>query len=51
MVNERPTVLDHSAGFCKVCGRPSQAVICEACGIKIRGEALILKKHKDKGEA
>jgi hypothetical protein len=35
---------------CKACGRPSEQIICEACSIKIRGEALVLKRHKDKGE-
>jgi hypothetical protein len=36
---------------CGVCGRLSEDIICEPCRVRIRGEALVLKKHKDKGEA
>jgi len=35
---------------CEACGRPSDQIICEACCIRIRAEALVLKKHKDRGE-
>lgn len=36
---------------CEVCGMPSGELICESCRIRIRAEALSLKKRKDKGEA
>ncbi len=41
----------HARQVCEACGKPSDQIICDACSIKIRAEALVLKKHKDKGEA
>jgi hypothetical protein len=40
----------HAGHVCNVCGRPSENTICDQCSIKIRAEALIRKRHKDKGE-
>jgi len=52
MANIRSAILRQNArGVCKVCGRASAQIICEACSIRIRAEALVLKKHKDRGEA
>ena len=41
---------EHARHVCNMCGKRSEEIICEVCGIKIRAEALIIKKHKDKGE-
>jgi hypothetical protein len=53
MAYVEPAILrtEHSRHVCNVCGKPSEETICEACRIKIRAEALVMKKHKDKGEA
>jgi len=42
---------EHARHVCKVCGKPAEDTICESCSIKIRSEALINKRHEDKGEA
>jgi hypothetical protein len=48
---ERPILRgQYAKRVCEVCGRSSEEIICEPCRVKIRGEALILKKHKDRGE-
>lgn len=41
----------HARHVCNVCRKRSEETICEVCGIKVRAEALVIKKHKDKGEA
>jgi hypothetical protein len=48
---ERPILrTEHARYVCNVCGRPSAETICEACEVRIRAEALAMKKHRDKGE-
>lgn len=42
---------EHARHVCNVCGKAGEDTICESCSIKIRAEALIIKKHEDKGEA
>ncbi|MBI2372040.1 MAG: hypothetical protein HYV08_17725 [Deltaproteobacteria bacterium] len=34
---------------CQLCGRPSASVICEACGAKVRAEAMRRKQQIEKG--
>lgn len=41
----------HAKHACNVCGRLSEETICEACAVRVRAEALAIKRHKDKGEA
>lgn len=41
---------EHASHVCNVCGGLSEDTICDQCAIKIRGEALIRKRHEDKGE-
>jgi recombinational DNA repair protein RecR len=49
---ERPILRsEHAKHVCNVCGRASEETICEACRVNVRAEALVMKKHKDKGEA
>ncbi len=33
---------------CKLCGKPSPKTICDACGERLRGEALEKKKKEEK---
>lgn len=39
---------EKKARICSVCGKPSEETICEACRIKIRGEALEHKMEEEK---
>jgi recombinational DNA repair protein RecR len=41
---------EHARHVCNVCGKLSEETICDQCAIKIRGQALIRKRHEDKGE-
>jgi hypothetical protein len=41
---------EHARHVCNVCGGPSEDTICDQCSIKIRADALMRKRHKDKGE-
>jgi len=52
MMSDREPILprQHAIRVCEACGKPSEQIICEACSIRIRAEALVLKHHKDKGE-
>lgn len=48
---ERPLFrAEHAKHVCNVCGESSEDIICDRCSIKIRSEALIRKRHEDKGE-
>jgi hypothetical protein len=48
---ERPVLrTEHARHVCNVCGGLSEDTICDQCAIKIRAEALIRKRHEDKGE-
>jgi recombinational DNA repair protein RecR len=42
---------EHARHVCNVCGKAGEDTICESCSIKIRAEALIIKRHEDQGEA
>lgn len=52
MANVEPASLQgqDARRVCEVCGKPSDEIICEPCRIRIRGEELVFKKHRDKGE-
>ena len=48
---ERPVLrTEHARHVCNVCGKPSEDIICEACSIWVRADALERKRHEDKGE-
>ena len=40
-----------SKRFCKVCTKPSEQTICDACAMKIHLDALARKTHEEKGNA
>jgi hypothetical protein len=37
------------SAVCKVCAKPSEAMICPACGDRIRAEAVARKMRANKG--
>ena len=41
---------EHAKHVCNTCGNPCEETICDVCRVKIRAEALAMKKHKDRGE-
>ncbi len=42
---------EHARHVCNMCGKPSEATICDECSERLRIEALSRKKHEEQGDA
>jgi predicted amidophosphoribosyltransferase len=41
----------HKKRVCNVCGKPFESTICDNCSERLRLDALIRKKHEERGNA